>query len=852
MSYFPKHTILAFFALVLLLHGIALPNETSINPDSVKRLVANATKEQKVDVLISSAEEIMLKYPSESIELAQNALFLANESNDSTSIAKSQLILAKAYSIIGNYALAVDNLEQSQSIFSTLNDTLNLVETHQVYGQIYTRIGEFKKALDNTEIAFTLAGKLKLRDKIAELTRETGNIYFYFNEKTIALDFYQKSLKISEEYNNNDGIAKAYNNMGRIYSETGNYNLALECLKKSLSYKSKENDKVSYGNTLLNIGTVYLAQQKFEEALTFFGQSFESFSSVSNAEGMANSLYYSGQTYLLKNQFNQALASQDEAWRIASETESKRLQVRISLALSEIHAKVGDFKRAYNYFKIHSNLRDSVFSDENTKLILELETRYQLHAKQRQIELLSKEQALKQSEQRKARIWIALLAIVTLFLISLSYFIYLRFRDKNKHNKQLLEEIQQRKEIEQKLNDYKEHLENLVDERTWELKIAKDRAEEADRLKTAFLTNMSHEIRTPMNAIVGFSYLLTDPDSSEESKAEYYNIIKSNGEVLMNLINDILDISMIESGQLKTRNKAANIGNIVRELLTHYNQTKDELEKKKLTITLDIEETDSSLTVKTDPVRLRQVLSNLLSNSLKFTNEGRISFGYRLSDSKEIIFFVRDTGCGIDPKNHRAIFERFNKFGNASDAKLYTGSGLGLAISHELVNLLGGKIWLDSFPGKGSTFYFTIPYIPEKVKKVPDDHLDQNTFYERITNKTILVAEDVLSNFQLIQAFLSSAKVNILWAQNGVEAIDIFTKNRNIDIILMDVQMPIMDGLKALKRIRELDKIVPIIVNSAFYMPDEMEKSFTAGCSDYMTKPIKKEDLISKLSGFLS
>jgi signal transduction histidine kinase len=852
MSYFPKHTILAFFALVLLLHGIALPNETSINPDSVKRLVANATKEQKVDVLISSAEEIMLKYPSESIELAQNALFLATESNDSTSVAKSQLLLAKAYSIIGNYALAVDYLEQSQTIFNTLTDTLNLVETHQVYGQIYTRIGEFKKALDNTEIAFTLAGKLKLRDKIAELTRETGNIYFYFNEKTIALDFYQKSLKLSEEFNNNDGIAKAYNNMGRIYSETGNYNLALECLKKSLSYKSQENDRVSYGNTLLNIGTVYLAQQKFEDALAFFGQSFESFSSVSNAEGMANSLYYSGQTYLLKNQFNQALASQDEAWRIASETESKRLQVRISLALSEIHAKVGDFKRAYSYFKIHSNLRDSVFSDENTKLILELETRYQLHAKQRQIELLSKEQALKQSEQRKARIWIALLAIVTLFLISLSYFIYLRFKDKNKHNKQLIEEIHQRKEVEQKLNDYKEHLENLVDERTWELKIAKDRAEEADRLKTAFLTNMSHEIRTPMNAIVGFSYLLTDPDSSEESKAEYYNIIKSNGEVLMNLINDILDISMIESGQLKTRNKAANIGNIARELLTHYNQTKDELGKKKITITLDIEDADNNLTVKTDPVRLRQVLSNLLSNSLKFTNEGRICFGYRLSDSKEIIFFVRDTGCGIDPKHHKAIFERFNKFGNASDAKLYTGSGLGLAISHELVNLLGGKIWLDSFPGKGSTFYFTIPYIPEKVKKVPDDHLDQNTFYERITNKTILVAEDVLSNFQLIQAFLSSAKVNILWAQNGVEAIDIFTKNRNIDIILMDVQMPIMDGLKALKRIRELDKKVPIIVNSAFYMPDEMEKSFTAGCSDYMTKPIKKEDLISKISVFLS
>lgn len=840
-------------AILMFLHLRLLPNGFEQNSDSVKQLIENAKTEQKFDALISSAKDILHKYPNDAIELAQNALIFATDRKDTASMAHAYLTLARAYSITGKYSVAIDNLDLSYSLFKSFNDSLSLVNVHQVYGQIYTQIGEFKSALDHTQTAFSFAGYLKLSNKFAELSREIGNIYFYFNERTIALDFYQQSLKISQDLKDDEGVAKAYNNMGRVYSENGDYDQALEYLKKSLSYNSKAGERVSYGNTLINIGSVYQAKQEYKRALNFFQESFENFNAVNDIEGVANSLFYIGQTHFLLNNINQALALQDEAWKIASQSDSKRLQVKISLALSEINASTGDFKRAYNYYRVHSSLRDSVFSEENTRLLLELESKYQLNTKQRQIELLSKEQALKKSEQRKARIWIALLAIISLFLISLSYFIYLRFRDKNRHNKQLLDEIQHRKKVEQELNEYREHLENLVNERTWELKFAKDKAEESDRLKTAFLTNMSHEIRTPMNAILGFSHLLTKPDSTEKSKAEYYNIIKSNGEVLMNLISDILDISLIESGQLKTRQKPVKIDAVLRELLAHYEQQKEELGKK-ITITLDIEPSETDLTIRTDGVRVRQVLSNLLSNSLKFTDQGKISFGYRLSNSKELVFFVKDTGCGINPAKHKAIFERFNKFGplDIEESKLYTGTGLGLAISHELVHLLGGKLWLDSYPGKGSTFYFTIPCVREKEKKASKKKTDPKNNGKNIAGKTILVAEDVLSNFQLIQAYLAPAKANILWAQNGIEAIDIFTKNQNIDIILMDVQMPIMDGIRALKRIRELDKKVPIIVNSAFYVPDEEEKSFAAGCNDYMYKPLKKDELISKLSGFLS
>jgi CheY-like chemotaxis protein len=355
-----------------------------------------------------------------------------------------------------------------------------------------------------------------------------------------------------------------------------------------------------------------------------------------------------------------------------------------------------------------------------------------------------------------------------------------------------------------------------------------------------------------MNAIVGFSYLLTDPESTSEAKNEYIKIIRSNGEVLMNLINDILDISMIESGQLKTKLKPVAINELLDELKLFYDQEKEKIRKPHIKIIQDYDKDYEKLVVSTDKTRLRQIMSNLLSNALKFTDDGSVTYGFRLSDTNEILFYVKDTGIGIEPEKHKLIFERFSKFGSINEAKLYSGTGLGLAICSELVNILGGKIWLDSLPDKGSTFYFTLPYKPTEDKdKKP---IVQSSVYSSLNlrGKTILVAEDVLSNYQLISAFLSSSDAKIIWAQNGVEAVDIFTNNPSIDIILMDIQMPIMDGLKALKKIRKLNEKVPVIVNTAYYLNDEKEQSFAAGCTDYMTKPIKKEDLLKKLSFFFS
>ncbi|MFP4556190.1 MAG: tetratricopeptide repeat protein [Bacteroidales bacterium] len=826
----------------------ALCDNAELTPDSIKKILEESDQEERLDLLIKSSEEIIQNHPQIAIEYAKSALNLAKQ-NDQSLVPVAQYLIARGLYVTGDYGNAVKHLDNAHDYYKSKQDSLGLVKSHQLFGQIYTRIGDFKKALDNTQIAFNIAGSLGDREIISDLSREIGNIYFYFDEKDIALDFFEKSLRICREINYSDGIAKANNNIGRIYSEMGRFDEALEALKKSLNAKSVDEDRVSYGNTLLNIGTVHLKRNDYQKALEFLHEAHNNFSAVNNSEGIANSLYYIGVTNHRWQRYNQAIATLNESWRVASSTDSKRLLVNISEAQSKVYADIGDFRRAYNLFNTYNSLRDTVFSNEKAKLLIELETRYQLHAKQRQIELLSKEKELKDSEKQQSRIWIALLSIATLFFVSLTYFIYSRFRYKSKANDVLKSEIKHRMSVEAQLNEYQDHLENIVEERTWELKVAKEKAEESDKLKTAFLTNMSHEIRTPMNAIVGFSHLLTDPESTQQAKDEYIKIIKSNGEVLMNLINDILDISIIEAGQLKTKFKPVAIIDLLDELKSFY-CAEAEKHAKEVSVRTDYDPDLNSLTIITDRVRLRQVLLNLLSNALKFTSQGVITLGYRRSSSDELIFFVKDTGPGIAPEKHDAIFDRFSKFGkfeSFKDKQLYSGTGLGLAICKELVRLLGGKIWLDSCIGKGTTFYFTIPYNPEKEDCSPEKANREELPKSVLKNKTVLIAEDVVSNYQLISAFLSNSDVNIIWAKNGQEAVDLFNKKQHIDIILMDVQMPVMDGLKALRQIRKVNKEVPIIVNSAFYLTDEMEKSFSAGCTDYMTKPIRKEDLLVKL-----
>mgnify|MGYP005843393805 CR=1 FL=1 len=389
-----------------------------------------------------------------------------------------------------------------------------------------------------------------------------------------------------------------------------------------------------------------------------------------------------------------------------------------------------------------------------------------------------------------------------------------------------------------------------------ELIYAKDKAEEADHLKTAFLANMSHEIRTPMNAIMGFSNLLLDESMSAAEREEYIDLINSNSINLLKLIDDIFDIARIESGELKISKTDFNFKEILEEI--HKNFKKFTVKKggNKIALELVKPRAEHNGLIQSDPLRLKQVLSNLVSNALKYTDDGSVKIGYNIiaqnasnNSQPAIQFYVKDTGIGIPQNKMPIIFDRFRQ-ADDSHSREYGGTGLGLAISKNIAQLLGGNLHAVSSFGKGSVFYLTIPLEEAtiKVEKQPEPKPVKNDFTWE--DKTILVAEDVESNYQLLETLLRRTKVNVLWVKNGEEAIKSAETNKDIDLILMDIQMPVLNGFEATKAIKKEYPELPIIAVTAFALEGDREKMLDAGCDSYISKPIKSKLLYEKLSSF--
>ncbi|MCX6287702.1 MAG: PAS domain S-box protein [Bacteroidetes bacterium] len=384
---------------------------------------------------------------------------------------------------------------------------------------------------------------------------------------------------------------------------------------------------------------------------------------------------------------------------------------------------------------------------------------------------------------------------------------------------------------------------------------AKEKAEESDRLKSAFLSNMSHEIRTPMNAIIGFSTLLSDPQITDEERQEFIRIIKERGNDLMRIMDDIIDIAKIEAGQVKIEVKECQVNTLLSSLFV----TMNEVRKKHLKTHVDLKfkpfSPDKDFTILTDGNRLRQVLTNLIENSFKFTEQGFVEFGYTFKTDEKlgpiIEFFVRDTGIGIPKDKHQVVFERFRQADDTSTRK-YGGTGLGLTICKNLMSLLNGDIRLESEAGQGATFFITLPLTTIASTEVPKPAQKQMPEYSGIlANKTVLVVEDEESNYFLLERILRRTGANVVWAKNGIDAITMAGMG-NIDLVLMDVRMPVMDGYEATGEIRKFNKTIPIIAQTAYALKGEKERSIAAGCDGYISKPIDPKEFLETIIRFIN
>jgi len=448
-----------------------------------------------------------------------------------------------------------------------------------------------------------------------------------------------------------------------------------------------------------------------------------------------------------------------------------------------------------------------------------------------------------------------LMMVFTILLLIAAYNILLQNEQKEKRAAELIianeeirtqnDEIATHNEEYQQINEEYQQINEELNLTNFELIEAKEKAEESDRLKSAFLANMSHEIRTPMNGILGFADLLKEQEITVEDQQEYINIIKNSGVRMLNILNDIIDISKIESGMMEVDIKESNINEQIEYIYTFF---KPEVKDKGMQLSYINSLPSKEAIIKTDREKIFAIITNLVKNAIKYSEKGSIEFGYN-KKGEYLEFFVKDTGIGIAKGIQKSIFDRFVQ-ADFADQQTIQGAGLGLSITKAYVEMLGGEIWVESEEGKGSTFYFTIPYntVPQEIIAIKNV-VSWDKEDSQIKKLKILIAEDDPTSEKLITKMVEKYCKEDLHVRTGVEAIAACRNNPDIDLVLIDIQMQGMDGYEATRQIRQFNKDVIIIAQTAFGLIGDKEKSIAAGCNDYISKPISKvllTELINK------
>ncbi len=790
------------------------------------------TLEDSVDYLLHLASVNLDLYPQRAFTHASIAKQISTQLkwNDKRALACKYMGEAKIE--LEDYYQAKKYLTDAIEYFTE--------ETPKILGDCYYLIAkanyylaEYEEANNNYRAAIALFEKTNDRRRIANTLQNIGLLYHELDDLEKASEYYNKALEINKELKNDTNIAGLYQNMGIIYYRNNNFKKAIDFYEKSIHLYQQLADTQNIATTFSNIGLINLQQEHYKEAFNNFKKSYELFEQSGYRLGKMWAEHNMGTAKLWQKEYSYSDKYYKESLAQAYALNNPEGIMSNLDALTDLMAQQGKYEEAFFYHIDFTNLRDSIHVLESKGKIAELEALYNLESREKQIS----ESLLALKKQKAQKLGFIILLIV---ISATSVIIYIAYRRK--------------KHAEGEIYSDKLNLENVLEEKNKELKvqiIERKIAEESDKLKSAFLANMSHELRTPMNAIIAFSNFLREPDLPETKREEYLNHISSAGDNLLHLIDDIIDIAKLESRQLKISIGPVNISRMLRELKKVFQKIKNKSNfRADLILAID---PYNDYIINTDVLRVKQILNNLIENAFKYTPKGIIEFGVKHTQDG-MLFFVKDTGIGIPYEKQDKIFDRFSQIDSELNRK-FGGTGLGLAISKNLAELLGGKIWVDSETDKGSAFYVLIPANDLRMVEISGPVLPQmnklvNEKKYNWATKTILVAEDEELNYKVLNSCLSKTKARILRAENGEKAIEICQQEK-IDVILMDIQMPVMDGYETAQRIKALNINVPIIAQTSYAMANEKEKCIDAGCDDYITKPLNLDQLLSLIDKFI-
>jgi len=778
--------------MLFLLFSILSLSLQANNIDSLKKQLETGSNQQQLSILEMLTYEKTIP-ATERIDFSKRAIKLSQKLKIEKSEAFARLCLGRAHK---------DNRDYLKAVLSLQNAIV-----------IYKKIGD--------------------REGEAMGLSALGGTFFYLKNTEETMKCFEEALQIRIELGDESNIAKSMMNLGSISAIIGNFEDAKDYFKKVLVIGTKNNNLSICSQCYNNIANIHLALGEMDKVLPYRLKALEIDRELKDEWQIAIKTYNLAEYFLIINEAEKAYPYIAESKELAEKIGDEELVNDNIEFLSWYYKLMNDYPKALEYLDQYAKSNKEIFTKELSEKVSELHVLYEIEKTEREKQSIQLQLEKTQKDQNLLRFSVTIIFVICSFLFYLNY-------KRRRYNRLLKNEVLiQTKGLQNKNKE--------LTESSYLLKEAKEHAEESDHLKSAFLANMSHEIRTPMNIILGFADLLKEPGLSGNDQQEYIEKIEKGGERMLNIINDIVSISIIDSGQMEVKITESNINEQVEYIQTFF---KPMIERKGLQFSFNNSLPSNEVMLNTDREKVYYILTSLVNNAIKYTEKGSIEFGCN-QKGNFLEFYVKDTGLGILKNRQEAIFDSFIQ-ADIADKMALQGAGLGLSISKAYVEKLGGEIWVDSELEKGSTFYFTLPYKNEDIYEHGESGEILLTYNQsQIENLKILIVEDDKASEEFLAIALKKYSREIINARTGKEAVDLCAKNPDIDLILMDIQLPEINGYEATKQIRKFNKEVIVIAQTAYALSGDKEKFLEAGCNDYISKPINKKELLIKIAKYL-